>query len=64
MSDLLKTDEACAYLRIGRTKLFQLASLGRIKRTRIGAAVRWRRAELESYLRGVTNGARRRGKRG
>jgi excisionase family DNA binding protein len=62
VSDLLKTDEACAYLRIGRSKLFQLAALGKIKRTRIGGAIRWRTVELENYLRGVTNGARRRGK--
>jgi excisionase family DNA binding protein len=64
VSDLLKTPEACAYLRIGRTKLFQLASLGRIRRTHIGTAVRWRQVELENYLRGVTSAPRRMGKRG
>ncbi len=63
MSDLLKTPEACAYLRIGRTKLFSLASRGKIHRTRIGGAVRWHRRELDRFIQGVTTaGARRRGK--
>jgi excisionase family DNA binding protein len=36
----LTTDDVCAYLRIRRTKLYELIDVGEIKRVKIGRAAR------------------------
>lgn len=48
--DQLTTEEACAFLRVGKTTLYQLRSKGKIKATRIGKTTRWPLAELRKLL--------------
>jgi excisionase family DNA binding protein len=47
---LLTTLEACAYLSVGRTTLYQLAARGKLRRTRLLGAVRWSRVELDRLI--------------
>jgi excisionase family DNA binding protein len=51
-SELLTTPEACAYLRIGKTTLFQYVADGLLHPKRLGPKMlRWDPAELDTLLR-------------
>jgi excisionase family DNA binding protein len=51
-SELLTTREACAYLRVGRTTLRQLAADGLLHPIRLGMKLlRWDPADLDGVLR-------------
>lgn len=50
--DLLDTPTACDYLGgIHRTSLYKLHRQGKLKMQKVGASTRWRRSELDRYLR-------------
>jgi excisionase family DNA binding protein len=49
--DLLTTNEACAFLRIGVSTLYKLVRLGEIKKVTLRPkAIRFQRRELERYV--------------
>lgn len=49
-SEWLTTDEACKYLNIGKTSLYKYARELRVKRSKRGRLIRWRRRELDRML--------------
>lgn len=48
--DLLRLSEVAAYLRIGRTTLYQLLKAGEIKRVKVRGCTRVQRREVERYI--------------
>jgi len=49
--DLLRTDDLCDRLSLGRATVYRQVAAGRLpKPLRIGRAVRWRRAEIEAWI--------------
>jgi excisionase family DNA binding protein len=52
MTDLLDTAAACDYLGgISRASLYREFARGKLKMTKVGASTRWRKTELDRYLR-------------
>ncbi len=49
-SALLRVPEACAYARIGRTKLYELINAGAIGAVKVGAGTRVIRASLDAWF--------------
>jgi excisionase family DNA binding protein len=52
-SPYLNADEAAAYLRCGRQRIYDLASAGRLRRYRDGTRVLFRRDDLDAHVGGA-----------
>ena len=52
MSDLrlLNVDQACEILSISKPTLYMLSSQGRIRKVKIGGALRFRLSDLEKFI--------------
>jgi excisionase family DNA binding protein len=53
---LMTVPEAANYLRIGRSKLYQLVAAGTLPSVRIGSVLRIPRAGLDAWIEGQTTG--------
>ncbi len=50
MGPLMTVLEAVAYLKVGRSKIYDLIAKGELRPVRIGVAVRFERSELDRYI--------------
>lgn len=53
---LIREEQACAALQVGRTTLWRWAAAGRLRPVRLGRMTRWRISDLRAILEG--DGAR------
>lgn len=53
---LLTAREVMAILKVGRTTLYQLTKSGQIRSLKVGGEVRYRQADLESYINAALRG--------
>lgn len=51
MNELLDVTQAAEYLTISRATLYREVKRGKIRKAKLGASTRFRKAELERYLR-------------
>lgn len=49
--ELLDNQQAAAYLTVSRSTLYREKQRGKLRCTKVGGATRWRRSELDRYLR-------------
>jgi len=56
--ELMTVDEAAQFLRLSKSMIYLLATSGRLRKVKIGAALRFRRGDLEDFVNRCTQNER------
>ena len=55
LNDVLTVSEVARYLRVNPQTVYRKAKAGQLPAVRIGRAIRFRRTELEDWLKGLSS---------